>query len=181
MDRILTGFSGRPSSIQESRCTDPLIRAPTFHNSITPNQAHEVDLLSIAIQSVKILGVIEDKLYHRSIVSTEVAINIAMDLDSWVQSLPVSLQMCSSSTSSVAQLNIWLLHCFNVIQLTRPFLIAHTRNIHTPPGSSLESRGEYAETKKLAEACIRAASQTITTIQAASAKDLISAKNPFTV
>ncbi|KAM0543144.1 hypothetical protein ACHAPJ_012486 [Fusarium lateritium] len=89
--------------------------------------------------------------------------------------------MCSSSPSSVAQLNIWLLHCFNVIQLTRPFLIAHTRNIHTPPGSSLESRGEYAETKKLAEACIRAASQTITTIQAASAKDLISAKNPFTV
>lgn len=116
---------------------------------------------------------------------------MAVHLDSWVQSLPPCFQMWapdafdSDTPPSAAQLNTWLLHFYSITQLTRPFLLAHIRNMHSRTDAPLrglnDCRQDGMEVKKFAEACIRAASRTTRTIHAAMAKGLTSESNSFFV
>ncbi|GKZ31480.1 hypothetical protein AbraIFM66950_012147 [Aspergillus brasiliensis] len=192
MDRLISALSGRPPAIHDSYCFDSLIaRTSQFQQKAQSGEAGELDILSLSALSARLLGRITEKVYHTGDRSIQCAVDITLELHSWVQSLPPHLRIWDpdcrhiNHVQSSAQVNLWLVHFYSVTLLTWPFLATCIKRTILQKRSALACP-EYNDhdslmVKKFAEACVRSATQIIKTVRAMRDKGVVSDREPFTI
>lgn len=193
IDRLLCAFSGRPPSIQDSDCSDPLILNGDTSQQILPlHGSFELEILSASVQSARILGAILNQMYRKREVSLQRAMDIAVDIHAWTLSLPPSLKNWDSKARQEhyvvsAQLHLWLMHFHSIVLLTRPFFLLRIQRIVSECTASfqtgpVEQQGHGAddtELNKYAVACVRSATRMIRAIQVLHDKGFRSQRNPL--
>ncbi|KAL2824846.1 hypothetical protein BJY01DRAFT_230351 [Aspergillus pseudoustus] len=192
MDRLISALSGRPPAIHDSYCFDSLIsRASQFQQRAKSGEVGELDILSLSALSARLLGIITEKIYHTGDRSIQCAVDITLDLHSWVQSLPPYLRIWDpdcvhiNHVPSSVQVNLWLVHFYSVTLLTWPFLVTCIKKTIIQKRSALAcpegNDHDSLMVKKFAEACVRSATQIIKTIRAMRDRCVVSDREPFTI
>ena len=192
LDRFLSACLGRPMGISDDECSENALEAPetsTRAGSGLPDQETETicaAALDAAVRTCHIIGATLKRVYSRRRISTQVAQEIAEQLERWNRELHPRLHWrrmlngAIDATHGNAVLHTNLLHFHSVILLTRPFLLCllakaqeyYVRKSERPyrPSQRVEN---------FAQTCVEASQHTLVLARAALDAKYLPQCNPF--
>jgi hypothetical protein len=154
--------------------------------------------LLAAVRSSVIVGRILSRVYVKRRISQKLALELAIEIQHWEQSLPDLLRWQQISVPNedpdiaMTQLTMSLMYFHGIILLTRPFLLLHikrrTKEMRHPRdhemaenlGRTQESYvNDIEELRRFSGACVRSALHSINAVQITMLKGRLPKRNPF--
>ena len=193
LDRFLSACLGRPMGISDDECSENALEPPETSTRApgAGHPGHETETICSAaldatVRTCHIIGTTLKKVYSRRRISTQVAQEIADQLERWNRELHPRLHWrrmlngAIDATSGNAILHTNLLHFHSVILLTRPFLLCllakaqeyYVRKSERPyrPSQRVEN---------FAQTCVEASQHTLVLARAALDANHLPQCNPF--
>ncbi|KAH6610736.1 fungal specific transcription factor domain-containing [Trichoderma cornu-damae] len=188
LDRFLATALGRPVAICEEDCSSDALDSPA-DPSLDPAEGEDASRtvsLDSSVQISRSIGTMLKRVYSERKISTKLAQEIVDDCQLWAFNGHPSLAADDLVNGkapierAVPILHVQLLHYHSILLLSRPFFIDLLVKTRPTISNDVEPfHRTFSRSEKFSQACVAAATHSVTLVQAAFEAKYLPRRNPF--